>query len=329
MSWRKTAGMVGVAFALVFPASTVGQDANFMLPISDIERLLREGDLNVVAMNPSRGLEGERTYQATAEVGGSVLQMKYAPAKEGADAFNNRPRYELAAYEIQKLFLDPSEYAVPPTVIRAFPMDVVQSVLDQVGSDMTPPAEQTFDQWPMTLVALQYWMFQVEVPDELEDDDMLESSEIYARHLGNFNLLTYLIRHNDSNEGNFLRSADPANPRVYSVDNGVAFSGEESDRGTYWRDLRLDRYPAAAIERLREYTVEALQARLGVLVQLEIRNGAFVEVEPGANLDVGRGVRHSETMVQLGLTDSEIRNVHRRLTRLLERVDEGRYELIP
>ncbi len=320
--------LAGAVIAAV-PTASRAQDANFLMPIEEIEDILKTGDFDIIDIKPSLGLPGERTQRATVQAGGRVLQIKYAPSLEGADEFNNRPRYELGAYVVQMLFLGPPEYVVPPTVVRAFPIDVVEATLDKVPGDNLPPPERTFDEWPMTLVALQYWMFNVEVPDELRDRDRLEEDEGYARHLGNFNLLTYLIRHSDSNEGNFLRSADPSNLRVFSVDNGVAFSNEESDRGTYWRDLRLDRYPASSIERLRSYSLEDLYRRLGVLVQFEIRGGNFVEVEPTENLDQGRGVRHDDVRIQLGLTDSEIRNIHRRLTRLLERVDDGRYELIP
>lgn len=323
--WTWLAG----AAVLAVPMSAAAQDANFQVPIEEIEETLRSGELEVLALMPSRGLPGERTYRATIRSGDRVFQAKYAPAPKGADEFNNRPRYELAAYEIQKLFLDPSEYVVPPTVLRCQPREVVQSTLDLAGNAMTPPAEKTFAEWPVTLVALQYWLRLVEEPDKLKDDRRLKADERYARHLGNLNLLTYLIRHSDSNEGNFLRSRDPENPRVYSVDNGVAFSWETSDRGTYWRELRLDRYPAGSIERLRAYTLDDLERRLGVLAQFEVRDGACVEVEPTGNLDPGRGVRRDETGFQLGLNETEIRDIHDRLRRLIERIDQGRYGLVP
>jgi hypothetical protein len=169
----------------------------------------------------------------------------------------------------------------------------------------------------------------VDVPEprDLDKQDRIQGNEPYERHVGNFNLLTYLIRHSDSNKGNFLLSTDPANPRVFSVDNGVAFSNEESDRGYYWRDLRLDRYPAKAIDRLREYTLEDLYRELGVLAQFEIRGAAFVETEPTENLDPGRRVRHTADTIQIGLSDSEIRNVHERLERLIGWIDGGRYRV--
>ncbi|MDE2879214.1 hypothetical protein [Candidatus Palauibacter soopunensis] len=319
---------VAAVSAVAAPAPAAAQDANFLLPIPEIERVLREGEIQVLDVQPSRGLPGERTYRVTLQSGDHVLGVKYAPAREGADEFNNRPRYELAAYEVQTLFLDEREMVVPPTAIRAFPLDVVQATLARAGDAANPP-ERTFDEWPMTLVALQYWMFNVDLPEELPDEDRIEADEVYERLLGNFNLLTYAIGHSDSNQGNFMQSMDPDWPRVFSVDNGVAFASEESNRGTQWRDLQLDRYPASAIDRLRGLSLEGLQAQFGVLVQLEIRDGNFVEVEPTENLDPGRGVRRDAERIQLGLTEREIRAMHRRIVRLLERVDDGRYGLIP
>ena len=112
---------VAAAAAVAAPAPAAAQDANFLLPIAEIDRILREGEIEVIGVQPSRGLPGERTYRVTLQSGDHVLGVKYAPAREGADEFNNRPRYELAAYEVQGLFLDEREMVVPPTAIRAFP----------------------------------------------------------------------------------------------------------------------------------------------------------------------------------------------------------------
>jgi len=324
MKLRELALLLGVTVAV--PAQSVAQDANVALPVAEIEQMLETGDFQIVSVVPSRGLPSERTYQVTAGIGSQMLQMKYAPAAKGADDFNNRPRYELAAYELQKLFLDEAEQVVPPTVARCYSSDAVQSVLDLAPGDYKPEAEQTFKEWNMTLVLLQYWLWNVDAPEDLRNGDMLKS-DTYARHLGNFNIVTYLIRHNDSNQGNFLRSTVADNPRVFSVDNGVAFSNEESDRGTYWRDLKLDRYPASTIERLRTITAEDLQAALGVVAQFDLEGSSFVQTEAGENLDPGRGVRHEGSTIQLGLTESEIRQVYRRLERLINWADGGRFEI--
>ncbi|MGH7541485.1 MAG: hypothetical protein ACRELC_10840 [Gemmatimonadota bacterium] len=309
-------------FAAVGAVPVAAQDANLLLPPEEIERLLAHEEFQVLTMPPSRGVEGDRTWAPTVKFAeGAMMQIKWAPAARGGDAFNNRPRYEIAAYELQKLFLDPSEWVVPPTAARCFPTVVVQ----QLNPDA--PIYQTFGEWPITLVALQYWLWNVEVIEEIDDDERLED-DTYARRAGNFNLLTYLINHSDSNVGNFLVSTDPNNPRLFSIDNGVAFASEESDRGTKWRDLRLERYPADTIERLRALGLEELQAALGVVAQFELSDdGGFRQVEPGENLDPGDGVRRTDRVLQLGLTNGEIERIHRRLQRLIEWVDEGKYEL--
>jgi hypothetical protein len=51
------------------------------------------------------------------------LKVKLRKAEPGAESFNNVPRYDLAAYELQKLFIDPAEYVVPPTSLRMIPLD--------------------------------------------------------------------------------------------------------------------------------------------------------------------------------------------------------------
>jgi hypothetical protein len=52
-------------------------------------------------------------------------------------------------------------------------------------------------------------------------------------------------------------------------------------------------------------------------------------VASGKNLSEHRGVRRSDNDLQMGLTKSEIRAVHRLLTKLLERVDRGEITLVP
>ena len=164
-SVRIEVGTRAMAPSMALPATSLAQDPNVALPVQQLEELLSVGDFQIVSAVTSRGLPSERTYQVTASAGNAMLQMKYAPAPEGAGEFNNRPRYELAAYEIQKLFLDPEDYVVPPTVARCLPLNEVQSVMNMVPGDYKPEAERTFREWDMTLVLLQYWLWNVEVPD--------------------------------------------------------------------------------------------------------------------------------------------------------------------
>ncbi|UCC48521.1 MAG: hypothetical protein JSV41_13850 [Gemmatimonadota bacterium] len=297
------------------PVEAYGQYENISLPVQTIERHLRYEEFEVVRITDTR-FEGDRTQHAALRFSdGLVMLIKWAAAPRGGDAFNNRPRFEIAAYEIQKLFLNEEDYVVPPAVARAIPLERYPAQY---------PPEPTFSETASVLVVAQYWLSEV-TSENVYDKARLESDSVYARHLGNLNILTYLIRHADANKGNFLVSTDSGSPRVFAVDNGVAF-GDRSDRPDDWRKMRVDSLPRGTVERLRGISEEDLHRALGVLVQYEIRDGQLIEVPPTQNLRPNRGVRREDGLIQLGLTAGEIRAVYRRLEDLLEEIDSGKIE---
>jgi hypothetical protein len=303
------------ASVLLAAAPGFAQDANILLPISEVEARMRADNFQILHMRGSRA-EQDRTQRVTLGFpDSSAMVVKWAKASALGETFNNQPRYEIAAYEIQKLFLDEAEFVVPPTIIRSVPISFYRTM----QSDIVP----TFSQASSVVVVLQYWLSQVQ-PFARPDNDRFDSDSVYARHIANTNVFSYLIKHSDSNVGNFLISTVESNPRVFAVDNGVAFGHEASDRGTAWRELRVKRVPARTIERLRKVTREDLDRTLGVVAQFEVRNGELVQVAPGENLSPGRGVRNTKNVIQFGLTRSEIDAVETRLQRLLKRVDEGK-----
>jgi hypothetical protein len=199
--------------------------------------------------------------------------------------------------------------------MRAVPLDWLRQ--------HDPIASPTFREAESVLLVVQYWLSGV-TPDDFWEKDRLERDSVYARHLADFNILTYLIRHNDSNTGNFLISQNVSDPRVFSVDNGLAFRSERSNRGFYWRDLRVDRLPRATVDRLRTITREQLEQRLATLAQYEVRDDRLVAVAAGESTDRNRGVRMKNGILQLGLTNGEIGDVMGRIESLLKRVDEGK-----
>lgn len=319
----RRAGIAGVVTALLLLPGAAGatrlaaQDANFARPIAEIERRLQDETFTIISWHGSRAVQ-DRTHRVAMSFADSMILLgKWATAPVNGAAFNNEPRYELGAYVVQKLFLEHDEYVVPPTVIRAFDIGFAQ--------EWVPEMRPTFRDAPgSVVVALQYWMNQVS-PDDFWDSRRAEDDSVYARHIGNMNILTYLIRHRDANVGNFLISVDSANPRVFSVDNGVSFESEASNRGTEWSRLRIERVPARTIERLRQVTREELDRVLGVLVEFELRDGVLIAVAPGENLNPGRGIRQNDERIQIGLTSREISGVENRIRNLLEQVDRGRY----
>jgi hypothetical protein len=302
--------------ALPWPATSRAQDLNYLVAIPEIEIRLAQQPFRIIDWRGSRA-PGDRTSRAVLFYEDStLLSAKWATAPVNGSAFNNEPRYELAAYEVQKLFLDPTDYVVPPTILRAFPLEFVR--------EQIPEARPTFREAPgSALVCLQYWLMAV-TPENFWDPRRARADSVYARHVGNFNILTFVIRHNDANVGNFLISESDERPRVFSVDNGVAFRSRESNRGFEWRELRVERLPREAVERLRTVTREQLSERLGVLVEFEIRDGELVQVEPGPNMGSGRGIRRSAERIQIGLTEGEIRDMERRIRDLVHLADGRR-----
>ena len=306
-----------VLVAAALPARWAApQDATISMPAARVEALLRDSVLKPVASEGSR-FKGDRTEHVLLAFNDSTaFEVKWAVAPRGGKAFNNEPRYEAAAYELQKLFLLERDYVVPPTVLRMIPQSVFTTSKGLRG-------EPTFDDTKNVLVALQYWTTSVS-PEGVFDQRRADRDSVYARHLGDLNMLTYLIRHRDANKGNVLLAVDSANPRLFAVDNGVAFDSPPSDRGTDWQHMRVKRVSAATVARLRAITDSSLTAALGVVAQFERRGDDYVSTARGPNLDDGRGIRRGASTLQLGLTSAEINGVRDRLRALLKDIDRGK-----
>lgn len=312
-----TMGLRALSLALLIgtAAPLLAQDQHILFPVAEIEQRLGEGQFEIAGQMGSR-FDGDRTQRTQLTFPDGVQMLaKWATAVPGGETFNNVPRYELAVYELQKLFLDEPDFVVPPTVVRAVPLVWYR--------DWKSDARATFDEAPAsTLIVLQYWLWNVQ-GGEVYDKDRLERDDAYARAIGNLNVLTFLVRHNDANQGNFLISSDSTTPRVFAVDNGLSFSSEASNRGYEWRSMRVKRVPAKTVERLRAITKEQLHAHLGVLEHFDVQVGQLVRGTAVENLDHKRGVRRRAEAIQLGLTEREIDGVWDRLRNLLKKVDEG------
>jgi hypothetical protein len=315
---RSAPPLVVLPLLLALGAGAAAQDLNIPRPADDIERELTQEPFRIETAEISRPkAKGDITLKAEVSFDGAApYRVKLRRAEPGAEDFNNRPRYDLAAYELQKLFLDPTEYVVPPTALRMMPLVEL--------TPWAPAARPTFKGSDEVLVVLQYWLQDVKVIEDVFDPQRFVNDPVYARHIGQMNVLTLLIEHGDSNAGNFLVSKAESGARVFSIDNGVAFAFNESDRGDLWRELRVDRLPADTVARLRTITEDELHRRLGVLVQWKLHDGRWIAETPGPNLGAGRGVRTADGTVQLGLTRPEIDQIWRQLKRLVERVDRDK-----
>jgi hypothetical protein len=292
------------------------QDGLITAPAAVIEGRLRDQSFEVVQQAGSR-FNGDRTSHGLLHFAdSSYMEVKLAKAPPGGEAFNNQPRYEIAAYALQKLFLDEPDYVVPPTVARMVDLEHYQRITTTAG-------EPTFSDARSVLLVLQYWTLDV-TSKGVFDKKRAEQDTAYARHLGDLNVLTFLIRQRDANAGNILISADSLHPRLFSVDNGVAFDSPASNRGTEWSTLRVKRVGQATAARLQRMRSEDLVEALAVIAQFERRDGQYVRVARTANLDPNRGVRRKGDVLQLGLTAAEIDGVRQRLEWLVGRLKSGR-----
>ena len=312
-------GIVSSLFvATLLLAPVVCADNNVAFPVPRLEQLLGFESWTVSDVRGAR-FEDDLARRGTLTApSGEQLEIKVRPATR-RDEFNNVPRYELAAYRLQPLFLDPEDYVVPPTVFRGFPLEVVRAWGET-------ELEPTYRESEEVFFVVQYWLQSVTNPPDPLDIVRFEQDPTYARHIANLNILTYLIEHKDANQGNVLLSTDPENPRAFSVDNGVSFSSDESEQGSMWKEIRVPAVPSETVERLRTLDLDALRANLFVVSEHRLEDGRFVPVAASEPLNIGRGVRQDDGVLQLGLTEREIRGISRRVGRLIRDVDRGELE---
>jgi hypothetical protein len=315
LAWLVILGGPVAASGQVVPTG----NTNILYPIEYIEERLRAPELDIVELDRSRPVEADRARRVVlaGRDGEPPMQVHWKPVAPPGHGFNNEPRYELAAYQFQKLFLAEDEYVVPPAVLRAMPIDAYQ----EVQAFRHPTIRGTRS----VLFLLSYWIqnLAVDTVDPFQPS-MFELNPSYHRHFANANLLTHLIDHKDGNHGNLLVSRDGLNMRVFAVDNDVAFRSQTSDRGDRWRQLHVDQLPAATVERLRGITKDQLEAELAVLAEFQIVGEYLEPVEPGPNAGPRRGVRVGDGRVQFGLTQGEINDLDRRIRSLVRDVDRGR-----
>lgn len=320
---RRRIGSFLAALLSVAVTTASAQDANITRPIAELEQLLAADPMVITDAKISRpNAKGDITLRAEVSFAGAPpFRVKLRKSEPGANSFNNVPRYDLAAYELQKLFLDPAEYVVPPTQLRMVALPEF--------AKYSPDVKRTFPGAEQVLAVVQYWLNDIQSIPDVYDAARFATDAEYARHIGQLNVFTYLIRHRDSNQGNFLLGKAVSGARVFSIDHGVAFASEDSDRGDVWKDMRVNHIPADTLQRLRGITLQALEERLAVLAEWRLEGGSYVRVPNGDNTRPARGVRRNGAELQMGLTASEIRDVHKRLTKLLERVDRGEIAAVP
>ena len=149
------------------------------------------------------------------------------------DSYNNSPRKQMAAYQVQKLFLEPEDYVVPKLAAFCFPLDVYNRYRAQPGKPSLPGIS-------CQLGLASHWMLNVKVPEKLYDESRFLKDPTYAYFMSNFNILAYLIDHRDAKPTNILVSKDENRRQVFSIDNDIAFGDfVYSYLRPHWNKIRV------------------------------------------------------------------------------------------
>jgi hypothetical protein len=296
--------------------AAAGAFPNWPLPPERAEHVLEEGEiLRAVDVESAgagvTGAEKDLVMFRLDDEGEVEVKLKWKLVPGGLDGPNNSPRREIAAYEVQKLFLDPGDWVVPTSALRCPSLEVVR----EHHPGFQPNVKGT--ECGLGLASL--WMKDVTVPDVHYDEERFRSDPTYAYFMSNFNLLTYLIAHKDGRKGNFLISEDPKHPQMFAIDNGVAFDIAYGGIWFNWfvpnfNRLRIPAVRKESVERLRKLRREDLD-RLGVIAQT---------APPGPNLEPDNGASRRGDTLQFGLKQSEIDDIWQRIEDLLAAVDAGR-----
>ena len=249
---------------------------------------------------------------------GKEFLVKWKEAPRRLESWNNSPRRELASYETQKLFLDPDDFVVPPSVMRCIPLEDYRAAIDASHSPTLAGSN-------CVLGNVSLWLQNVTVPDTLYDKTRFATDPNYAARMADFNLFAYIIDHKDGRRGNFLVSKDDADRRVFAVDNGITFDALIWNYFVRnWNDIRVPALRKKSVDRLRNVRRDQVEP-LAVVAELHLdEHGVFEPVEHGPPLTMKEGARRREGVVQLGLMDDEVEDILEHIQEIIEAVDEGK-----
>lgn len=298
-------------------APNPGPSDAWPMPPERAEYLFTVGELRVLSREGAGGgVTGASRVMLHVPEDDLEFKAKWKEVPFFLDSWNNSPRRELAAYAIQKLFLDPQDYIVPTTTLRCLALDKYR--------EHFPGAKPTFKGSQCVLGAFALWLDNVTIEEELLDPERFAQDPNYAYHLSNFNILTFLIDHKDGRSNNFLVSTNDADRRVFAIDNGISFDAWIWNWFVpNWNSIRVPALNRRAIDRLRQVTREDID-RLAVNAELHVdADGIYRPVEHGAALEPDKGVSTAPGVVQFGLATDEVDDVREKIEELLEMVDEG------
>lgn len=304
-----------LATALLASAGPVAA-GNYSIPPGEAERRFATGSFEIMeAKRTASGVAGAQKWKLRFD-DGKVVKAKWKEAPRYlTDGWNNSPWREIAAYELQKLFLEEGDYVVPPSELRCIPLTLYRTI----DSDARPTLKGT----DCVYGVLSLWLQDVEEPAEVWQPDRFEQGGYYRRSIAAVDILTLLIAHKDGRPANFLWSNDDRR-QVFSIDNGVSFHAFPSNPLVRnWNDMRVSALPRDMVDRLDRLSQRRLDG-LAILRNLESdAAGILRPVKTTTNLDPEKSARVRGKQIQVGLSKRDLREVGERIGHLLRRVETG------
>ncbi len=236
---------------------------------------------------------------------------------DGLENYDNSIARNLAAYQIQKLFLDPEDYVIPTSMAFCIPSQHYSQFL---GLKATPQLAGS----DCVLGNASVWMLDVQLPEVVFEEQHFLTDPNYAYFLSNLNIVAYLVEHRDGRSGNILASKDHSRPQLFFIDNDTTFgTNPYNPFARNWNIIRVPALRKETIDRLRQVKRKDLDF-LGVVAQLDKgSDNVFRNVVPGKNRGAKKPVRISKNSVQFGLTKEQLSDVWMRLKQLIKKVDSG------
>jgi len=298
-------------------------------PVSQVEETLA-GDLEILSLDDTpTGSQGAKILTVRGWWRGQSIVFRVRWRAQSSAGLVNEPRKELAAYAVQKLFLDDDELVAPPTAAHCFPIALYRR--------FAPTDAPTFTNADCVLGFASLWLEDVKTvesarkADWLEDDGgiwdkkLFERDAMYRASVGNANLFTHLINHGDAHTLQFMLEKTPRGLRTYVVDNSIAFRSIKNPMLLLredWSQIQVPSISARAITRLKALTGQDL-ARLATIAELELRDHQLsvtkqpLETPPSHPNEMSW---HGQRL-RIGLTEGEIELVSSRIREFLARPD--------
>ena len=312
---------------------TGAQSAERCNPAQDVEAWLRDPRLRILGSASAGGTQDAKVL---------TLELPSPPARKvfrarwralDSESLINDPRKELGAYAVAKVFLEPHQNVVPPTSGHCFQLEHYRALVDATA----PPS---FEKEGVQCVfgILSYWLENVADPkgaredgvwnqDGILDEELFGRDARYRQSIADLNLLTYLIHHGDSHDKQFLITKVTHGHHVYSVDNSVTFESIKNPMLLFREDWSVIRVPALSKHSLARLTSRGADAwkQLAAIETYRKRDGQLVPATSTPPIGPpDAGVRWVGLGLQLGLTETEIAGVRRRLSGLLDQIERGK-----